>query len=142
MNIHTADADTRLIGNIRTGYIVLAGASLIGAFLMSAMFGTGAGTFALVLVGGTVIYGLFNVVGALRPKWLHLSPEGVRYRPVVGRERFVGWGDINSIDFVFISQGMGVLTYRDGLGQSHRLGLWLDISSVVREVEEWRTRTP
>jgi len=140
LDSHTANSDTRLIGNNRVGYVALAGASLIGAFVMSAMFGAGAGRFALVLLGGIVIYGLFNVAGALRPKWLLLSPEGLRYRPVFGRERFVGWRNMNSIDYVFISQGTGVLTYRDGLGRSHGLGLWLDIPSVVREVENWRVR--
>ena len=133
-------SDTRLIGNNRIGYGVLCGVSVIGVFALSAAFGAFSDTSILVLIGGIVLYGLFNLAGALRPKWLLLSPESARYRPVMGRERIVAWRDMTSIDYVFISQGTGILTYRDGHGRSHGLGLWLDIPSVVREVDEWRIR--
>ena len=140
LDSQTEPSDTRLIGNNRIGYVVLSGASMIGAFVASAMFGAGAGTLALVLLVAAVLYGLFNLAGALRPKWLLVSPEGVRYRPVFGQESFVRWQGMASIDFVFVSQGFGVLTYRDDLGRSHGLGFWLDIHSVVREVDACRVR--
>jgi hypothetical protein len=131
-------SNARLIGNNRIGYGVLCGASVVGAFALSAAFGAFADASILVLVCGVVLYGLFNLAGVLRPKWLLLSPEGLRYRPVIGRERFIGWRDIKSVDYVFISQGTGVLTYRDRFGRAHGLGLWFDTPSLVQSVEDWR----
>ena len=133
-------SDTRLIDNNRVGYSALCALSVIGAFVLSAAFGAFSDTFILVLIGGIILYGLFNLAGALRPKWLLLSPEGVRYRPVFGQKRFVSWRDLRSVDYTFISQGTGILTYRDGNGRSHGMGFWLDIPSVVREVDDWRIR--
>jgi len=131
--------DSRLmIGNNRVGYAVPAGFSLAGAFVLSAVVGAGGGALALLLLGVAVAYGLFNVAGTLRPKRLLLSPEGMLYRPVVGRERFVPWNDMKSIDHVVIDRGFGTLKYQDPEGRSHRLGLWLEISAVAQEVERWR----
>lgn len=134
--------ETRLIGNNRTGYVLMSGVSLIGAFLASALLGAGAGIFTLAMLGGIVTYGLLNMAGALRPKMLLLSSAGARYRPVIGRERFVRWETMKSVDQVAIDYGLGVLTYRDVSGRSHGLGLWVGIDDVVRDVERWRLDHP
>ncbi|MGA0544653.1 hypothetical protein ACO2Q1_05230 [Brevundimonas sp. VNH65] len=131
--------DARLvIGDNRVGYAVLAGFSLSGAFVSSAVFGAGGGVFSLLLLGVAVVYGLFNVGGMLRPKRLLLSPEGMLYRPVVGRGRFVRWKDVRRVDYSVIDYAAGILTYRDEGGRLRRLGFWLDVAAVAREVERWR----
>jgi hypothetical protein len=130
----------RLIGGNRAGYVVLVVACLIGAFLVAGIFGASRDMTALSLLAVIVAYGLWNIVGAVRPKTLLLSVEGVRYRPVLGRERSVPWRAMQAVDHVFISTGFGILIWRDEAGRSHGLGLWLDILDVVREIEAWRDR--
>ena len=132
--------DVWLIGANRVGYVVLSAASLIGVFVLSAMFGAEADMSLLVLLAAMAALGAFNVVGVLRPKQMLLSAEGVRYRPVLGSAVSVAWQDIQSVGFVHINYGSGVLTCRDRAGRTRRLGFWLDLNRVGREVEDWRNR--